>query len=120
MLEHCYFSENAQSSDVVVFFFFFLMIRRPPRSTLFPYTTLFRSLLFGTINQVIVAAVGDRTERSGYQLGMNAVTVLDERSEEHTSELQSQSNLVCRLLLEKKKNKTQSEAYESYCYAQAR
>src|SRR2546427_7030689 len=70
------------------------MIRRPPRSTLFPYTTLFRS----SLNRLNVA-----TSR-----GMSAVIVvgsprLFERSEEHTSELQSQSNLVCRLLLEKKK-----------------
>src|SRR2546430_17440538 len=71
------------------FFFFFLMIRRPPRSTLFPYTTLFRSQCPGG---------NDRQNREhpkpfGY----------GRRSEEHTSELQSQSNLVCRLLLEKKK-----------------
>src|SRR2546430_6486300 len=76
-------------------FFFFLMIRRPPRSTLFPYTTLFRSLRerngFGEIEeQIISAKVLDFLE-------------LNARSEEHTSELQSQSNLVCRLLLEKKK-----------------
>src|SRR2546427_3837126 len=73
-------------------FFFFLMIRRPPRSTLFPYTTLFRSLA-GQIEQGAVVPAGD-----------GEVVVRDVRSEEHTSELQSQSNLVCRLLLEKKKN----------------
>src|SRR5688572_30978989 len=68
---------------------FFLMIRRPPRSTLFPYTTLFRShaLIHG--------------DRRGLINGLWATVGL--RSEEHTSELQSQSNLVCRLLLEKKK-----------------
>src|SRR2546427_5301711 len=82
--------------------FFFLMIRRPPRSTLFPYTTLFRSHAFGrslapiepavvAAAQYLVASRGDAGEA---------------RSEEHTSELQSQSNLVCRLLLEKKKKKT--------------
>src|SRR2546430_16789130 len=73
--------------------FFFLMIRRPPRSTLFPYTTLFRSImpLHHPIDPALdVAARGGRAE-----LGM--------RSEEHTSELQSQSNIVCRLLLGKKK-----------------
>src|SRR2546430_10403671 len=74
--------------------FFFLMIRRPPRSTLFPYTTLFRSffvpLAGAGIKAVAVASIV-------------ALTALN-RSEEHTSELQSQSNLVCRLLLEKKKN----------------
>src|SRR5215204_2177864 len=71
--------------------FFFLMIRRPPRSTLFPYTTLFRSL--GDAEPVFV----------GGPVAETAVIVLAERSEEHTSELQSHSDLVCRLLLEKKK-----------------
>src|SRR2546430_4211426 len=77
------------------FLFFFLMIRRPPRSTLFPYTTLFRSL---------------RRERGRGQIrhvddrGLTA-DQRQRRSEEHTSELQSQSNLVCRLLLEKKKQR---------------
>src|SRR5438270_2650398 len=69
--------------------FFFLMIRRPPRSTLFPYTTLFRSY-------------AGMCERVPYKLGQLA-RFWPSRSEEHTSELQSQSNLVCRLLLEKKK-----------------
>src|SRR2546430_11585370 len=71
------------------------MIRRPPRSTLFPYTTLFRSELGQPgrrQHQVVVH--GDE----GFELGH-----VERRSEEHTSELQSQSNLVCRLLLEKKK-----------------
>src|SRR2546430_4971422 len=72
------------------------MIRRPPRSTLFPYTTLFRSSGFGS--QVNV--------RAALSSG-NASTRRTKRSEEHTSELQSQSNLVCRLLLEKKKQNTQ-------------
>src|SRR2546430_11601510 len=71
------------------------MIRRPPRSTLFPYTTLFRSHLFcGKANYVW----GNRAAEA--EAGRNAKKM---RSEEHTSELQSQSNLVCRLLLEKKK-----------------
>src|SRR2546427_854022 len=72
-------------------FFFFLMIRRPPRSTLFPYTTLFRS------RPGEGAPLGPRQKAVGHRL------VEGVRSEEHTSELQSQSNLVCRLLLEKKK-----------------
>src|SRR2546430_7070954 len=69
------------------------MIRRPPRSTLFPYTTLFRSSFFGAW---MGGLVFDRTGNYNFAW----------RSEEHTSELQSQSNLVCRLLLEKKKKKT--------------
>src|SRR5579883_3559059 len=72
-------------------FFFFLMIRRPPRSTLFPYTTLFRS---------------SNLARSGAATKMCVTRACGSvmRSEEHTSELQSRENLVCRLLLEKKKN----------------
>src|SRR2546430_10593693 len=69
------------------------MIRRPPRSTLFPYTTLFRS---GSARVMV-----HRSLKSGSPITLRASW---ERSEEHTSELQSQSNLVCRLLLEKKKN----------------
>src|SRR2546427_6649866 len=72
-------------------FFFFLMIRRPPRSTLFPYTTLFRSS-----DAPLLPCQTSPPLRSAYLTGLA-------RSEEHTSELQSQSNLVCRLLLEKKK-----------------
>src|SRR5688572_32011571 len=77
------------------FFFFFLMIRRPPRSTLFPYTTLFRSerLEPDPTSDPSLGAV------SAQDVTLDAPP----RSEEHTSELQSQSNLVCRLLLEKKK-----------------
>src|SRR5256886_8971129 len=74
--------------------FFFLMIRRPPRSTLFPYTTLFRSQGALMAAARIVQTVPD----------LDAKFYAATRSEEHTSELQSQSNLVCRLLLEKKKN----------------
>src|SRR2546430_11459329 len=72
--------------------FFFLMIRRPPRSTLFPYTTLFRSHEAGQVAQVPELL---RRQHPILELEL-------QRSEEHTSELQSQSNLVCRLLLEKK------------------
>src|SRR5260370_24855145 len=97
--------------------FFFLMIRRPPRSTLFPYTTLFRSPL-GRDSEIlgaqtraegaadmpiatpeIYAQMLDRAKEQGFAIGMSAA-----RSEEHTSELQSHLNLVCRLLLEKKKS----------------
>src|SRR2546430_17167129 len=81
-----------ETDCLVALFFFFLMIRRPPRSTLFPYTTLFRSLTKSKKHYVgLTWADGDK--KGGFAM----------RSEEHTSELQSQSNLVCRLLLEKKK-----------------
>src|SRR5438874_2908706 len=75
--------------------FFFLMIRRPPRSTLFPYTTLFRSVISGMSPKKTSSSLASRmclTPVSGSL-----------RSEEHTSELQSRRDLVCRLLLEKKK-----------------
>src|SRR6476620_11917323 len=77
-------------------FFFFLMIRRPPRSTLFPYTTLFRSV-DGAVNRYLNAFTN-----YSYQW---MPEIADFRSEEHTSELQSRQYLVCRLLLEKKKKK---------------
>src|SRR2546422_10058794 len=82
------------------FFFFFLMIRRPPRSTLFPYTTLFRSS-FGDFR----GGSGGRrlSERSTVGLPSRRRSRPPGRSEEHTSELQSRLHLVCRLLLEKKK-----------------
>src|SRR5256885_14671481 len=101
-------------------FFFFLMIRRPPRSTLFPYTTLFRSLLSGVEHTVAGAAPNSRGVCQQFQNTTDPNPALralfaaldewvvwgvrpPERSEEHTSELQSPCNLVCRLLLEKKK-----------------
>src|SRR5574337_1860616 len=74
---------------VLLFLFFFLMIRRPPRSTLFPYTTLFRSPLDGAEHE--------------HEAQLFRQLIHGSRSEEHTSELQSPLNLVCRLLLEKKK-----------------
>src|SRR5688572_32647682 len=80
----------------MVLSFFFLMIRRPPRSTLFPYTTLFRS------PQTIIREPVQTAEWNWRPRGA-PLTLVGVRSEEHTSELQSQSNLVCRLLLEKKK-----------------
>src|SRR5688572_33453970 len=82
-------------------YFFFLMIRRPPRSTLFPYTTLFRSAVIKITSTEI--CVTDKIS-PGPKANEDARRAAD-RSEEHTSELQSQSNLVCRLLLEKKKKK---------------
>src|SRR5947208_15418680 len=80
--------------------FFFLMIRRPPRSTLFPYTTLFRSTFASRGTEEMSTSVGmDPKKRTIQEQSAR-------RSEEHTSELQSPDHLVCRLLLEKKKTKT--------------
>src|SRR5260370_23107947 len=79
------------------------MIRRPPRSTLFPYTTLFRSFKQLGLSEEVVRGV----QAAGYvvptPIQLRAIPVILARSEEHTSELQSHLNLVCRLLLEKKK-----------------
>src|SRR5438270_2513987 len=102
-------------NTTVLYSFFFLMIRRPPRSTLFPYTTLFRSdrvmpNLFGMVHQ----ACDFLCDRKGVPCRSESAFVengLLHRSEEHTSELQSQSNLVCRLLLEKKK----TSIFCAYC-----
>src|SRR2546430_12632371 len=92
------------------------MIRRPPRSTLFPYTTLFRSDAIVMVEHIVRRVRGMRegdprsrvlsaaSEFTNPLAGSSAATIIIFRSEEHTSELQSQSNLVCRLLLEKKKN----------------
>src|SRR5256885_7548344 len=90
--------------------FFFLMIRRPPRSTLFPYTTLFRSHLFAAHTTWIGFRRGTLLRRYMYEFAQLLAPHLERRlverarSEEHTSELQSPCNLVCRLLLEKKKH----------------
>src|SRR5688572_32665451 len=95
-----------------LFFFFFLMIRRPPRSTLFPYTTLFRSAQVRRVSYVgswLPEPVIDEGEPAAARDVEMAESLSMEfllRSEVHTSELQSQSNLVCRLLLEKKNKKT--------------
>src|SRR5438309_7382442 len=78
--------------------FFFLVLRRPPRSTLFPYTTLFRSSLFGSFSSRYPDFASIRRWSPDFSRRLKSG-----RSEEHTSELQSQFHLVCRLLLEKKK-----------------
>src|SRR5256885_13608705 len=83
---------NEKSNKEIPVRFFFLMIRRPPRSTLFPYTTLFRSRARSRLNAALISP-----------RCVKACGKLPSRSEEHTSELQSPCNLVCRLLLEKKK-----------------
>src|SRR2546427_5384887 len=99
------------------------MIRRPPRSTLFPYTTLFRSEKDGSLsaNNCPQERAGEVTRQEPFGFGSlaNALTNGDNpachgslRSEEHTSELQSQSNLVCRLLLEKKKKKRKKRKHK--------
>src|SRR5207248_6973426 len=92
---------------------FFLIIRRPPRSTLFPYTTLFRS-----VSVMIYYGWTTQTGRyinpyrgAGYALGIIGGSLMLVRSEEHTSELQSPYDLVCRLLLEKKKKQDQGSAH---------
>src|SRR5687768_17729158 len=99
------------------------MLRRPPRSTLFPYTTLFRSALprriadIGTGSGCIavsVAAERPLVHVVATDISRAALEVARTRSEEHTSELQSRLHLVCRLLLEKKKKKTQPTAMRTY------
>src|SRR2546426_3479070 len=82
--------------------FFFLMIRRPPRSTLFPYTTLFRSRPHPLPPDHVAVALDEQVAAVG-AIGVLPAAHTPGRSEEHTSELQSPCNLVCRLLLEKKK-----------------
>src|SRR3712207_8681823 len=103
-------------------YLFFLMIRRPPRSTLFPYTTLFRSAGLLTITLGLAALV--LAIQQSDTLGWGSAVVIGTlvaasvlfglfffRSEEHTSELQSRQYLVCRLLLEKKKNTSKSSVF---------
>src|SRR5437773_8997306 len=92
------------------FFFFFLMLRRPPRSTLFPYTTLFRSVFIRRVIQELHALL---TRRSLFLRRTGKPKV---RSEEHTSELQSHHDLVCRLLLEKKKKIKNTSLITLYSY----
>src|SRR5438309_4454012 len=103
---------NILLSMIIFTNFFFLMIRRPPRSTLFPYTTLFRSVMahFRPLQDRILVRRIEAEEKTPGGIG---------RSEEHTSELQSQFHLVCRLLLEKKKKKRNTyelHFYEKYFY----
>src|SRR5436309_14259716 len=99
-------------STTIILYLFFLMIRRPPTSTLFPYTTLFRSQKARAFHQLETFLL--RQMRKHCHRGILSLKLADlefqreNRSEEHTSELQSRENLVCRLLLEKKK-KTNSK-----------
>src|SRR5260370_33785155 len=96
-----FFYAHRRTTAVVVFF---LMIRRPPRSPLFPYTTLFRSVtLISDQSNFLYSPTLYRTATGGKATASNIPLAEIFRSEEHTSELQSHLNLVCRLLLEKKK-----------------
>src|SRR5437899_8267586 len=90
-------------------FFFFLMLRRPPRSTLFPYTTLFRSQCRSTRMRRVPSPLATRPSAVVQPLRPAGALV---RSEEHTSELQSLRHLVCRLLLEKKKKKKETQKHK--------
>src|SRR5438105_9444843 len=96
----------------VSFLVFFLLIRRPPRSTLFPYTTLFRSVTTPLIppNKPCAGTFWGHTNANSAITANAAVN----RSEEHTSELQSRVDLVCRLLLEKKKKKKKREPHKTH------
>src|SRR2546426_7766376 len=104
------------SCHVSIFFFFFLMIRRPPRSTLFPYTTLFRSLELGRRCKNITVDPDEQIGRcavpGSLDLAHRIIDKSNPRSEEHTSELQSPCNLVCRLLLEKKKKRRRKSLHQ--------
>src|SRR3712207_8514522 len=99
----------------ILLYIFFLMIRRPPRSTLFPYTTLFRSFA----RKVMSLAVS-QPPQLGWMVrsevfcrrSLASTPIITRRSEEHTSELQSRQYLVCRLLLEKKKQILTQQIYE--------
>src|SRR2546422_2027225 len=103
---------------LLVAFFFFLMIRRPPRSTLFPYTTLFRSEVLNGSDRA--AFYIDDYPGEGYVFAVTAAdpfvydAIESGRSEEHTSELQSRLHLVCRLLLEKKKTRKREDTTEHH------
>src|SRR5438034_5639430 len=94
------------------------MLRPPPRSTLFPYTTLFRSIDFAGLRLDDLSAQRDNLGIAGVQFAthQHCARMMRDRSEEHTSELQSHSDLVCRLLLEKKKKKARDpQAPTSIC-----
>src|SRR2546422_11148466 len=113
---HCPISSFDVNSlhSIVCRLLFFLMIRRPPRSTLFPYTTLFRSIPVKCDSTPSEAAIAPRrggrpTTRGSYPTKIST-KITAARSEEHTSELQSRLHLVCRLLLEKKKKSTEARS----------
>src|SRR3712207_7519056 len=112
----------SRAVDHLLLLFFFLMIRRPPRSTLFPYTTLFRSCCS---EAALAELMSPRAERPQISRGLQPQDItsgarwsahIPARSEEHTSELQSRQYLVCRLLLEKKKKQTRMKSCDRSRY----
>src|SRR5438477_8910240 len=110
------YSSSLLPTIFISFFFFFLILRPPPRSTLFPYTTLFRSLfLVVAIFCGLLLKAGTIRVISDSYLGQEPELGSSLRSEEHTSELQSHVNLVCRLLLEKKKKNKGDRSFHVYC-----
>src|SRR5947209_16437325 len=116
MLSSLHITHRADRSHTLhsFFFFFFLMIRRPPRSTLFPYTTLFRSVTAAALAELGFLEGQDGAD--GADDGPYRLTPRG-RSEEHTSELQSRQYLVCRLLLEKKKKKRKQSMRKQPTYS---
>src|SRR5205823_14221456 len=117
---HIILSFFVSCAFLLFLFFFFLLIRRPPRSTLFPYTTLFRSsaCIAGCSDGPAAStrcSVSSTTCKTTTMSGFVAASILRAigRSEEHTSELQSLAYLVCRLLLEKKKKKKKIKSNEN-------
>src|SRR5436309_14775776 len=104
-----YISHSVTCAILILFLLLFLMIRRPPRSTLFPYTTLFRSGC--TVVPAGVRAQFPRRLHAAVGQQLPHAVLEGRRSEEHTSELQSRENLVCRLLLEKKKKSNNIKIY---------
>src|SRR2546423_4695342 len=111
MLFYIFYHSPAMS---LFLFFFFLMIRRPPRSTLFPYTTLFRSS--ASSSPLSVSSLADMASSLLIQVEATLEQLDTVRSEEHTSELQSLAYLVCRLLLEKKKKNANNLIIFCYVY----
>src|SRR5436189_889249 len=103
----CITTKSLLLASILICKFFFLTIRRPPRSTLFPYTTLFRSIADGEF-MIEMLKRGYK-----YQILRRYLSIFTDRSEEHTSELQSPMYLVCRLLLEKKNILCKTQIFSS-------
>src|SRR5207249_10649110 len=115
MLPSLFLFARLSSCPILLFFlFFFLLIRPPPRSTLFPYTTLFRSGILVLPRTVKTDAAGNVVGYGNLYGNLLDYVISAARSEEHTSELQSRFDLVCRLLLEKKKKKKTKNDHTTY------